>query len=248
MPKTQLERRVLADPRLSIYECGRNDIRTGQIDQRILAAMEYLADNGFRLTITSLKCGHSFLTTSGNVSEHTTGDAMDIALVNGIPILGNQGKGTITEAVIKTLMRLQGPMQPHQIISLMTLGGPSFAMADHNDHIHVGYYPKGQSPEASKQFIRAAEARPVEAADRADRPDRQPDGPDLAVALLDPRRQGQAEVEPVKRAPTSATSLGHGPSRVGGGERSRSLRLRPAGRARPARARRRALPAARRPR
>ena len=152
MPKTQLERRVLADPRLSIYECGRNDIRTGQIDQRILAAMEYLADNSFRLTITSLKCGHGFLTTSGNVSEHTTGDAMDIALVNGIPILGNQGKGTITEAVIKTLMRLQGPMQPHQIISLMTLGGPSFAMADHNDHIHVGYYPKGQSPEASKQF------------------------------------------------------------------------------------------------
>jgi hypothetical protein len=152
MPKTQLERRVLADPRLSIYECGRNDIRTGQIDQRILAAMEYLADNSFRLTITSLKCGHSFLTTGGNVSEHTTGDAMDIAEVNGIPILGNQGRGTITEAVVKTLMRLQGPMQPHQIISLMTLGGPSFAMADHNDHIHVGYYPKGQSPQASKQF------------------------------------------------------------------------------------------------
>ena len=41
--------------------------------------MEYLADSGFRLTITSLKCGHSILTTSGNVSEHTTGDAMDIA-------------------------------------------------------------------------------------------------------------------------------------------------------------------------
>ena len=108
--------------------------------------MEYLADNGFRLTITSLKCGHSFLTTSGNVSEHSTGDAMDIAVVNGIPILGNQGTGTITEAVIKTLLRLQGTMQPHQIISLMNLGGPSFAMADHDDHIHVGYYPKGQSP------------------------------------------------------------------------------------------------------
>ncbi len=70
---------MLADPRLSIYACGRNDIQTGQIDQRVLATMEYLADNGFRLTITSLKCGHSALTTSGNVSEHTTGDAMDIA-------------------------------------------------------------------------------------------------------------------------------------------------------------------------
>ncbi len=102
MPKTQLERRVLADPRLSIYECGRGDIRTGQIDQRVLAAMEYLAGNGFRLTVTSLKCGHSVYTSGGNISEHSTGDAMDIAAVNGIPILGNQGRGSITEAVVET--------------------------------------------------------------------------------------------------------------------------------------------------
>ena len=32
--------------------------------------LEYLLSKGFKLTITSLKCGHSFLTTSGNVSEH----------------------------------------------------------------------------------------------------------------------------------------------------------------------------------
>ncbi len=140
--KTQLERQVLADPRVSIYQCGRTDIRTGQIDRRILAAMEYLADNGFRLTITALKCGHSMMTTSGYVSEHYYGDAMDIAVVNGIPIVGNQGPGTITEAVIKTLLRLQGTMQPHQVISLMTLGGPSFALPDHYDHIHVGYAPE----------------------------------------------------------------------------------------------------------
>jgi Transglycosylase SLT domain/Peptidase family M23 len=140
--KTQLERQVLTDPRLSIYECGRNDIKTGQIDRRILAAMEYLADNGFRLTITALKCGHSMMTSSGYVSEHYYGDAMDIAVVNGIPIVGNQGPGTITEAVIKTLLKLQGNMEPHQVISLMDLGGPSFALPDHYDHIHVGYAPQ----------------------------------------------------------------------------------------------------------
>ncbi len=152
MPKTQLERRVLADPRLSIYDCGRTDIRTGQVDQRVLAAMEYLAGNGFRLTITSLKCGHSVYTSGGNISEHSTGDAMDIAALNGIPILGNQGRGSITEAAVETLLRLQGTMRPHQLITLMDLGGPSFSMADHADHIHVGYYPKGQSPGAGKQF------------------------------------------------------------------------------------------------
>ena len=153
MPKTQLERRVLADPRLAIYQCGRDDIRTGQIDQRILAAMEYLADSGFRLTITSMKCGHSVLTASGNVSEHSTGDAIDIAQVNGIPILGNQGPGSITEAVVKTLLRLQGQMEPHQIISLMSMGGPTYAMGDHDDHIHLGYYPRGQAGKNGKHFI-----------------------------------------------------------------------------------------------
>jgi hypothetical protein len=152
MSKQELERRVLADPRLSIYACGRNDIQTGQIDRRVLAGMEYLADNGFRLTITSLKCGHGKYTTSGYVSEHYYGDAMDIAQVNGIPILGNQGKGTITEAVIKTLLQLQGSMEPHQIISLMNLGGPSFAMADHADHIHVGWIPLGTDGSDTKQF------------------------------------------------------------------------------------------------
>jgi hypothetical protein len=158
--KTQLQHQVLADPRLSIYSCGRNDIKTGQINRRILAAMEYLADNGFRLTITALRCGHSQYTTSGYVSEHYYGDAMDIAAVNGIPIVGNQGPGTITEAVIKTLLKLQGNMQPHQIISLMNLGGPSFALPDHYDHIHVGYAPQpgdvgyggGSAQTTSSQF------------------------------------------------------------------------------------------------
>ena len=34
---------------------------------------------GLKPTVTALECGHSFLTTSGNVSEHSTGDAVDIA-------------------------------------------------------------------------------------------------------------------------------------------------------------------------
>jgi murein DD-endopeptidase MepM/ murein hydrolase activator NlpD len=141
--KSQLQRQVLSDPRLEIYSCGRQDIATGQIDRRVLAVLEYLVARGYRLTITSLKCGHSIMTTSGNVSAHSTGDAVDIAMVNGIPIYGNQGKGSITEAVINDLLKLQGSMEPAQIISLMEMGGPTFAMSDHDDHIHVGYTPDG---------------------------------------------------------------------------------------------------------
>jgi hypothetical protein len=38
-------------------------------------------------------------------------------------------------------MQLQGTLQPDQIISLIEKGGATYAMADHADHIHVGFQP-----------------------------------------------------------------------------------------------------------
>ena len=144
MSKPQLIERALTDPTLEIYACGRSDIRTGQIDRRVLAMLEFLTARGYQLTITSLKCGHSVLTTSGNVSEHSSGNAVDIAQINGQPVLGNQGPGTLSEALVKDLLTLQGTMEPHQIISLMDYFGAdnTFAMGDHDDHVHVGYMPQ----------------------------------------------------------------------------------------------------------
>ena len=140
-PKRLLERRVLSDERIELYACGRDDVKSGQIDRRVLATLEYLAESGLKPTVTSLKCGHGLYTSSGNVSEHSSGSAVDIAKVNGIPILGHQEAGGIAEQTVRRLMRLQGTMQPHQVISLLELGGPTMAMADHADHIHVGFKP-----------------------------------------------------------------------------------------------------------
>ncbi len=152
MSKEALIRRVLADPRIETYSCGRTDIRTGQIDRRVLATLEYLVEKGFRLTLTSLKCGHGFFTASGNVSNHSSGNAVDIAEINGIPVLGNQGPGTLTEALLKSVLQLQGTMVPEELISLQELGGPSFAMADHADHVHIGWQPIYGNSQLDKQF------------------------------------------------------------------------------------------------
>ena len=155
MSKETLIQRVLADPRVQIYDCGRRDIRAGAIDRRVLATLEFLVASGFNPTITSLNCGHSYLTASGNVSEHSTGTAVDIAAINGIPILGNQGKGSITDLVIQRLITLQGTMKPHQIISLMTFEDTdnTLSMADHADHIHVGFEPQyGSNTKLAKQL------------------------------------------------------------------------------------------------
>ncbi|MEA2312328.1 MAG: hypothetical protein QOE28_2296, partial [Solirubrobacteraceae bacterium] len=155
MSKESLVQRVLNDPNIQIYECGRRDIQTGQIDRRVLATLEFLVASGFKPTVSALKCGHSLMTVSGNISEHSTGTAVDIAAVNGIPIVGHQGPGSITELTIQRLLTLQGTMKPHQIISLMTFQGAdnTLAMADHYDHIHVGFRPMyGANAKASKQI------------------------------------------------------------------------------------------------
>jgi hypothetical protein len=143
MSKEALERRVLADPAVDVYSCGRRDIRAGIIDRRVLATLEFLAASGLRPTVSTLECGHSYLTSSGNVSEHSSGNAADIAAINGIPILGHQGAGSITDITIRRLLTLQGTMKPHQIISLMTFDGTdnTLSLPDHADHIHVGFRP-----------------------------------------------------------------------------------------------------------
>jgi Transglycosylase SLT domain len=141
MPKAQLEKKVLSDKRIKIYGAGRGDIRTGQINRRVLAVLEFLAMSGLEPTVSCLKSGHNEFTSSGNVSEHASGNAVDISAINGIPIDGHQQKGGITEITVRKLMTLQGVMRPHQIISLLDLGHNTLALPDHYNHIHVGYRP-----------------------------------------------------------------------------------------------------------
>ena len=169
MSKDTLAERVLSDPNVQIYDCGRQDVRAGQIDRRVLATLEFLAASGLRPTVTSLKCGHSYLTASGNVSEHSTGTAVDIAAINGVPILGHQGAGSIAELAIQRLLTLQGTMEPHQIISLMTFenAGNTFAMSDHADHVHIGFRPLyGAQREDGAAGRRDPQAGAVDQADR----------------------------------------------------------------------------------
>jgi hypothetical protein len=81
------------------------------------------------------------MTSSGNISEHWSGNAVDIAAINGVSINGHQGAGDVAEQTVKRLMRLQGTLQPHQIISLLDFGRNTMAMSDHADHVHVGFQP-----------------------------------------------------------------------------------------------------------
>src|SRR3954466_7536652 len=141
LPKPLLIKRVLSDPRIQIYPGGRQDIATGQIDRRVLVVLEYLAESGLHPTVSCLRSGHSYMPASGNVAEHSSGNAVDTSAINGVPIVGHQGPGGVTETAVRRLMLLQGNLRPHQIISLLDYGQNTLALSDHDDHIHVGFQP-----------------------------------------------------------------------------------------------------------
>ena len=137
--KRDLEDRVLHDSRVTIYPGGRSDIAAHKVDVRVLAVMLYLADTFHQVTVSCLISGHKLYARPGVVSAHIYGRAVDVAALGGVSIYGHQQPGGVTEQAVRAMLFLPGGMLPAQVISLLGLGGPSFPLANHYDHIHVGF-------------------------------------------------------------------------------------------------------------
>ncbi len=137
--KATLRDRVLSDRRIDIYAGGRSDIAAGREDVRILALLRYLAEAHGQVTVSCLLTGHGLYARPGVVSAHIYGEAVDISALGGVSIYGNQQPGGVTEKAVRNILLLPVELRPKQVISLLGMGGPSFALADHYDHIHVGY-------------------------------------------------------------------------------------------------------------
>ena len=137
--KNVLEKRVLNDRRVNIYAGGRSDVASGRVDVRVLALIRYMAVTHGEITVSCLVSGHRLYARPGVVSAHIYGEAVDISALGNVSIYGNQQPGGLTEQAVRNILLLPAELRPKQVISLLGLGGPSFALADHYDHIHVGY-------------------------------------------------------------------------------------------------------------
>jgi len=135
----RLARRLLENRRVSLSPAGRADIAAGRVDVRLLALIEYLADAHGQVAVGSLVTGHRRFSRPGVVSRHVYGRAADIRALGGVPIAGNQQPGGLAERAVRELLALPPAVRPSQVISLLALGGPSWAQPDHEDHIHLAY-------------------------------------------------------------------------------------------------------------
>ena len=137
--RPMLAKRLLNDRRVSLYAGGREDVRSGKTDVRVIVLIRYLAEAHGQVTVSSLTSGHGIYSRPGVVSAHTYGQAVDIAGLEGKSIIGNQEPGGLTEMAVRNMLLLPAELRPNQLISLLGLGGPSFPMGNHDDHIHAGF-------------------------------------------------------------------------------------------------------------
>jgi membrane-bound lytic murein transglycosylase B len=160
LSKSQLEREVLSDPGVALSACSRHEVASGAIDKRALAMLAFLSRSGLKPTVGTLRCGA--YDAAGYVAPGHVGDAVAIVAINGVPIAGHQGAGSITDTTIRTLLTLKGGFTPARIVSLMHYPGASstLARADHGDYLEIAFNPAPHAA-ALKPSATAAVAQPA---------------------------------------------------------------------------------------
>jgi hypothetical protein len=115
------------------------DLQQGAIDPRILTILAAISQE-HTIRISALRSDHGMNTSSGNVSNHYFGRAMDIAEIDGVPCTVTDPEGPCG-VLAQQLSQLPGAEHPTELIYCFDADGPgpAWAQADHCDHIHVGF-------------------------------------------------------------------------------------------------------------
>ncbi len=150
--KQQLEPQVLhtsspeGDAGIRLGACARQDVQEGRVDKRVLAMLEYLSVSGLRPTASGLPCaGATAAAAAAYAPASASSEDVEITAVNGIPIAGHQGPGSLADETVRKLLMLQGVSRPQRILSLMNYPGAAAAVASPSaaDAIHIAFAALG---------------------------------------------------------------------------------------------------------
>ncbi len=198
------------DAGIHLGRCAREDVQEGRVDRRVLAMLEYLSVSGLRPTASGLPCPPATpAAAAANAAPSASGDALEITAVNGIPIAGHQGPGSIADETVRRLLMLQGLSRPQRIISTMSYpGAVAVARASARGAIRVVYAAPGTGG-ARSAALSSAGLSPQEWIELIDRLGEIPD-PTVAsghssAAISDPTTTATAPAEAAPEAPGPAT-------------------------------------------
>jgi hypothetical protein len=142
--KQQLQLQVARDQSIHMRLCERQAVQTGKVQRPVLAALEYLSVSGLKPTVSGLRCPGRAPASEGNASARA-GDTVEITAVNGVPIAGHQGPGSIADTTIRKLLMLEGLNRPRRIVSLTSIPGTTstFVKPSAGNYIEVAFGSHG---------------------------------------------------------------------------------------------------------
>jgi Transglycosylase SLT domain len=163
--KPQLEQLLLRDPGVHLPACERGAVRAGEVDRRVLAALEFLSVSGLSPTVSTASCAHAASSAGAGRGLDSrppgsrppaAGDAVDISAIDGTPIAGHEEQGSILDIAVRRLLRLQGTMKPAQIVSAVSYPGTdnTLSLPRYRGLIHIVF----ASPLSAGAGARAAAA------------------------------------------------------------------------------------------
>ena len=121
---------------------GHGNPASDNISTALLQDIQTAAKNaGVNVSVTTGISGHGAKTKSGNTSRHTTGNAVDIAKINGKAVsLANRADADKLVAALVSMgynKNAEGPNNPKAVLT--------FGFEGHDDHVHVSNTSGGQS-------------------------------------------------------------------------------------------------------
>ncbi len=138
--KSQLEQQLARDRSVHMRACERQGARTGRVGKPVLAMLEYLSVSGLEPTVTGLRCAGKAPASEDNAAARA-GDSVRITAIEGVPIAGHQGPGSIADTLIRKLSMLEGLDRPSRIVSQTSVpGAPDVYVRPHaGNSVHVTF-------------------------------------------------------------------------------------------------------------
>lgn len=133
-----LATRVLSHPRISLTPSAIRDVESGVVDPRVLSVLLILAERHDPGRVGPFRSGHSyFVKGTTRVSNHVSGRAVDISIVDGKPVSASNNAAF---DAVNVVLSLQAPLRPDEIGSPWRIDAKgSFTNGGHRDHIHIGW-------------------------------------------------------------------------------------------------------------
>jgi hypothetical protein len=144
LSEQQLQARLIADGQLRLDACARQSIFSGQLDRRVLATVDFLLASGLDPAVSAPDCAPREVQPPTASRAHASGETITITQLNGLPIAGNNGQGSLAELAARRLLSLPAAMRPKRIAGSLSLGasGGSIVRPGPATGIEISFKPQ----------------------------------------------------------------------------------------------------------